>query len=90
MKSASTKPYSGLKWRDGLSVRGAIQAIVAKKFVSGTEGTLRRSYQRAKSNFAPIMAMFDRIALAIGNDRCVSCLENAMSGDNKESIWSPP
>jgi hypothetical protein len=79
-----------LKRRDGLSERKAIAEIVAKDLVSGSEAALRKRYQNAKNSFAPMSAMFDNAASAIGKDRFLSCLGEALSGEGKESFWSPP
>ncbi|MGC2521749.1 MAG: hypothetical protein WA417_03820 [Stellaceae bacterium] len=77
------------KRRDRLSERKAIQIIANQNIVSGSEGALLQRYKRAKNLFRPMSEMFDRAASSIGTDGIVSSLEDALSGDKKETILSP-
>jgi hypothetical protein len=78
-----------LRRRDGLSDRKAIEKIAVRNLVSGTEDTVRKRYTRAKQKFRPIVAMFDNIAAGIGEEAFLRELEDALSGDKKETFLSP-
>jgi hypothetical protein len=78
-----------LRRRDGLSDRKAIRKIAAENLASGTETALLQRYKRAKQLFKPMSSMFDNAAVAVGQDRLVDSLEDALFGDEKETILSP-
>ncbi len=78
-----------LKRRDKLSERGAIHMITAQNLISGTEPTLLQRYKRAKKQFSPISILFDNISDREGRGVFVRAMEEALSGDEKESFLSP-
>jgi hypothetical protein len=78
-----------LRRRDGLSDRKAIEKIAAGNLLSGTEDTVRKRYTRAKEKFRPIATMFDNMAAGIGEEAFLRELEDALSGDKKETFLSP-
>jgi hypothetical protein len=80
-----------LRRRDGFSDRQAIKAIVAKKVVEGTEGTLLRRYKRAKAKpeFNVIHEFFGTIEDGVGKHEFVKMMERSLAGDRSDSILSP-
>jgi hypothetical protein len=78
-----------LKRRDKVSDRKAIAQIAAGKILSGTEPTLRQRYKRAKKQFEPMSRFFDNVAAAKGQEALIHVLEDALSGDNKDTFLSP-
>jgi hypothetical protein len=78
-----------LKRRDKLSDRKAIKKIAAQNLISGTEQTLLQRYKRAKKLFLPISRFYDNVAAALGSDALVHIMEEALSGDNKDTFLSP-
>jgi hypothetical protein len=78
-----------LKRRDGLSERKAIKCIANRNLVSGTEAALWKRYDRAKRKFNPMTRMFDKMTAVIGRDALVQTMEEAFSGDKKETFLSP-
>jgi hypothetical protein len=78
-----------LKRRDKVSDRKAVTQIAARNILLGTEPTLLQRYKRAKKQFEPMSRLFDNIAAAKGREALVLILEDALSGDNKDTILSP-
>src|SRR6266404_1797317 len=80
-----------LKRRDGLSERKAIKEIHSQNLVSGTEEVLLKRYNRAKPQFLFMSVVFDNVTdhPRIGKDGFLCALEDALSGDEKETILSP-
>lgn len=78
-----------LKRRDGLSERKAIKTIACHNLVGGTEQSLLQRYKRAKKHFELLSQVFDNATAAIGREAFVQAMEEALSGDNKETFLSP-
>lgn len=78
-----------LRRRDRLSDRKAIHQIASYGLVSGTEQTLLQRYKRKKKQFAVLSRLFDRAADVIGHDALVHSIEDALTGDDKETFLSP-
>lgn len=78
-----------LKRRDRLSERKAIKRIADGHVVPGKEAALLKRYKNAKTNFAPMARMFDKMDAALGHDGFVQTMEESFSGHVKDTFLSP-